>query len=98
VNRSGRGPRCCAAFTPRSGALPAVLGPLTGRGPLAEAWAAYRDMVLSVLVRFESWEFREGSDLDPTYAALEVLCGRAVARAGLCEERAGAAMLVCTQG
>jgi hypothetical protein len=68
-----------------------------GRGPHAEAWGAYRDIVFAVLEKFETWEFREGSDLDPTYAALEVLCNRAVSRAGPREERAGAPLLACTQ-
>ena len=66
------------------------------RGPRAEAWAAYRDTVFAVLERFETWEFREGSDPDPTYAALEGLCERAAARAGPREERAGAPLLACT--
>jgi len=68
-----------------------------GRGPRAEAWGAYRDNVFAVLERFESWEFGEGSGLDPTYAALEGLCERAAARAGPREERSGAALLICTQ-
>jgi hypothetical protein len=65
------------------------------RGPAAEAWEVYRDIVLAVLERFESWEFREGSDLDPTYATLEVLCDRAAARAPPRRDWAAAA-LVCT--
>jgi hypothetical protein len=69
-----------------------------GRGPRAEAWGAYRDIVFAVLEKFETWEFREGSDLDPTYAALEGLCERAVARAGPPGERSGAAALICTRG
>jgi hypothetical protein len=64
-------------------------------GPAAEAWKAYRGVVLPLLERFDSWEIREGGDLDPTYAALERLCERAAARVPQRRDRAVAA-LVCT--
>jgi len=56
-----------------------IAGLPPGRGPHVEAWEVYRSVVLALLERFESWEIREGSDRDPTYAALESLCGRAAA-------------------
>jgi len=72
-----------------------IAGLPLSRGPVAEAWSAHRDIVLAVLERFESWEIREGDDLDPTYTMLERLCERAAARAPPRRDRAVAA-LVCT--
>jgi len=72
-----------------------IVGLPPAPGPAAEAWEAYRELVLPLLGRFDSWEIREGGDLDPTYAALERLCERAAARAPPHWDW-GAALLVCT--
>jgi len=73
-----------------------IAGLPPARGPAAEAWEVYRDVVLGVLERFDSWEIREGSDLDPTYATLERLCERAAARAAPRRDWAAEAALICT--
>jgi hypothetical protein len=66
------------------------------RGPASEAWEVYRELVLAALERFDSWEIREGGDLDPTYAELERLCERAAARAAPRVDWRVAALLICT--
>jgi hypothetical protein len=73
----------------------AIAGLPPAPGPAAEAWGTYRDILFAVLDRFESWEFREGGDLDPTYTTLEHLCERATARAAPRWDPAAAA-LICT--